>query len=282
VTVTTIAYVLAVAVASGQPAGRGGAATIAPARYQELLLAGRFAEARALLHEVVRRDAAGRGTREGASTRSAEMAAREARAWGRLAEMDWRQPVDTASVPREREWSRLTAVELLEVGLVSARAAWPGGDPDRLAVAYVASEAIERRPGTESGLFHALVLAAIAAAQEERDVLALALVQARDLDRRLISVGHPLPASFSVPRLAGDLWLQVHRYEDARLAYRDAAQNDSRCARAWLGLARALARLGERAASAESYRAFLDLWQGADVDRPELDEARAALRASSP
>ena len=44
-----------------------------------------------------------------------------------------------------------------------------------------------------------------------------------------------------------------------------------------IALARVLDKAGQRDAARAEYRRFLDLWEDADADRPELREARAAL-----
>jgi tetratricopeptide (TPR) repeat protein len=50
-------------------------------------------------------------------------------------------------------------------------------------------------------------------------------------------------------------------------------------AQAVLGLARLEEKLGDRAAAAEGYRRFLELWKDADPGRPEVAEAKARLAA---
>jgi tetratricopeptide (TPR) repeat protein len=258
--------------ASGAPAG------FDDRQFDELLLAGRFAEAERALSAAPGQPSADTTSDRAAPPLRGDTSRNAARAWMRIAERDWRRraPSRSNTLVGSEEAS---PPELLDAGLAAAHDAWPGGDPDLLTVAHQAADALEARGTTESRLFQAIVLAAIAAAQEERDLLALMLAQAQDLDQVLREAGRPAPASFQVGRLAGDLWLQVDRYADARTAFLAAANREPRDARAWLGLARTEAKLSNADASAEAYRMFLQRWIGADPQAEEIIEARAALGA---
>lgn len=108
-------------------------------------------------------------------------------------------------------------------------------------------------PRSASAYAAAILHAAAAAAQDERDEMTLWLDHARDVAARLTASGHaPLwPLPFDVAE--GELWLGVDDYELAELAYaRALALEDS--AAAWFGLARARDGRGERAAACEAYR----------------------------
>ncbi|MGQ0734541.1 MAG: hypothetical protein ACT4QD_12910 [Acidobacteriota bacterium] len=96
------------------------------------------------------------------------------------------------------------------------------------------------------------IRAAIAAAQDERDEMALLLAHARDLAERIAARDRRAewPRSFNL--LAGELWLEVDRYEEARLAF-DRAVRGEATPLALVGLARAAARLGRRAAACGAY-----------------------------
>ena len=113
------------------------------------------------------------------------------------------------------------------------------------------------------------IRAAIAAAQDERPEMELLLAHARDLTERLIARGRrPLwPRPFNL--LAGELWLEVDRYEEALAAYERAAGSDGSPI-ALVGLARASARLGNHAAACVAYRKVQDA-------APLRDEARTFL-----
>ena len=90
------------------------------------------------------------------------------------------------------------------------------------------------------------VQAAVAAAQDERAELELLLTHARDLSERLVLRERPArwPRPFNL--LAGELWLEVDRYEDARQAFERALRSDSSRAIAQVGLAESLLGLGQR------------------------------------
>jgi hypothetical protein len=235
----------------------------------DLLLAGRFSAAQA------------RAASAGPTGCAAErMSPRACAAWIRLAATDW-PGARTRDLPAQPA-GRMPpdAVETFERGWLAARAAWPGGDAELLTIAHAAADALEARGGLEAERYQALVLAAAGAAQEERDVLTVALAQAADLEMRLRMASIELPPFFALDRVSGDLWLQVHRFEQARGHYRAAIAREPRDARSWLGLARAAARLDDREEAARAARTFLALWTGADPDRPELQAARELLRAA--
>jgi tetratricopeptide (TPR) repeat protein len=114
------------------------------------------------------------------------------------------------------------------------------------------------------------IRAAIAAAQDERPEMELLLAHARDLTERLAARSRRAlwPRPFNL--LAGELWLEVDRYEDARLAY-ERAVTDRATPLALSGLARALARLDRHAEACQAYGRMRD-----DTG-PLRDEARAYL-----
>jgi hypothetical protein len=114
------------------------------------------------------------------------------------------------------------------------------------------------------------IRAAIAAAQDERPELELLLTHARDLTERLAARGRRAlwPRPFNL--LAGELWFEVDRYEDARLAYQRAI-TDRATPLALSGLARALARLDRHADACQTYRRI------SEDSGPLRDEARAYL-----
>jgi hypothetical protein len=84
--------------------------------------------------------------------------------------------------------------------------------------------------------------AAVAAAQDERPEMELLLTHARDLAERLLSRGRRAEWPLSFNLVAGELWFEVDRYQDALVAYERAVQAGAP-ARALVGLARAQARL---------------------------------------
>jgi hypothetical protein len=88
-----------------------------------------------------------------------------------------------------------------------------------------------------------VLLAAVAAAQSERDQMAIFLAHAKQMESLQIMAGQPGAPTISAHEAAGDLWLRVHRYEEARQAYLDAFKTIGPTPRTLLGLARADARL---------------------------------------
>jgi hypothetical protein len=114
------------------------------------------------------------------------------------------------------------------------------------------------------------IRAAIAAAQDERPEMELLLAHARDLTERLAARSRRAlwPRPFNL--LAGELWLEVDRYEDARVAY-ERAVTDRATPLALSGLARALARLARHPEACQAYGRIRD-----DAG-PLRDEVRAYL-----
>ena len=177
---------------------------------------------------------------------------------------------------------RETAVAYWYVhGLVAARDAYRyGGSPEslelvRLAIAQLASQS-PQTPASEVARF--VLMAASSAAQSERDEMALILEHALDLERQQRSAGLPGAPIVAASEAAGDLWLQVHRFEDARGAYLNALEQVGATRRVMLGLARSASRLGDLAASCEQYRAFVRGWPRSERELPELVEARTFLQ----
>lgn len=203
-----------------------------------------------------------------------EMLARRA-----LEQQHWDEAM---AVPASSVSSNGRVAALFSRGLGAARAAWPGGVGPMAEIARRAAESLDRMAQAEgrqgrAELARVIVLAAIAAAQEERDELQVLLSHATDLDvgadGRDTSGLPPLP--LPVPEIAGDLWLQVDRYEEAIAAYTTATERHPERGRSWLGLARASVKTGAARQATDAYRAFLERWTGADPDLPELAEAHA-------
>ena len=109
-----------------------------------------------------------------------------------------------------------------------------------------------RESALEAEYADTCIRAAIAAAQDERPEMELLLTHARDLAERLQlrdrRANWPLPFNL----VAGDLWFEVDRYDEARAAYERAAQADP-SAIALIGLARTQARLGRVDAACDTY-----------------------------
>ena len=134
-------------------------------------------------------------------------------------------------------------------GLADARAAFEqGAPPESLARVREAIAALgkisQERPGPAE-IARLTLQAAAAAAQSERDEMALYLEQATRMERLQFEARQPGAPVVSAHEVAGDLWLQVFRYEDAVSAYLRAAEYVGMTPRVTEGLARARARLGQ-------------------------------------
>jgi tetratricopeptide (TPR) repeat protein len=187
-----------------------------------------------------------------------------------------------ASSPTMEQWPGdvCPALRLMRwalIGWTSARALAPKGGAVELVgpTKKIVEEDLEALRGFDLALqveyAQTSIRAAIAAAQDERPEMGLLLDHARDLTERLSARGRlalwPLPYNL----LAGELWYEVDRYEEAAEAFERAA-GATGSPRARAGLARAYARLGNRSAACAAYRAI------ADAAPQLLDEAKAFLR----
>ena len=118
----------------------------------------------------------------------------------------------------------------------------------------------------------------VGAAQSEREEMGLFLDHALNLEREARAAGRSGAPIVSASEVAGDLWLQVHRFEDARRAYVAASAQVGSTRRITLGLARTAFRLGELPAACEHYRILVSGWPKSGGEPPELGEARTFLR----
>lgn len=166
-------------------------------------------------------------------------------------------------------------------GYSAARLAWPGAKPDQLADAARLAEPLggtgSARTASVRELMRVLVRAAMAAGQEEHPELELLASHAIDLEERLLRSGQLVLPLAPAHELVGDLFFQANRFDQARRHYRDALMAAPNRARSILGTARASVRLDDREAATAAYRRLLDLWDDADPDLPELNEARRWL-----
>lgn len=163
-------------------------------------------------------------------------------------------------------------------GLQDAREAFRrGGAADTLAPVREAIASLETiakgRPGSAE-IARLMLQAAAAAAQSERDEMRLYLDTAVRMESLQRAAGLPGAPLVTAAETAGDLWLQVHRYDDARQAYADAAERVGSTLRILAGRARAARGLNDAAGACAAYRALQDAW-GARPGLPlEIAEAR--------
>jgi hypothetical protein len=142
-------------------------------------------------------------------------------------------------------------------GLVGARAAYAkGGDEASLAPVRAAIAAVGERAalGEVAEIVGFVLRAAVAAAQSERDEMSVLLAQALQVERGRGARGLGGAPLIAAHELAGDLWLQVHRFDEAAAAYRVARGYAADSPRITAGLARALARQNLVTQACEEYR----------------------------
>ena len=166
-------------------------------------------------------------------------------------------------------------------GLIAARDAYRyGGSAESLEPVKVAIKQLESRSAGSSAAEIARVVlqAASAAAQSEREEMGLLLEHALTLEKQARAAGQPGAPIVSASEVTGDLWLQVHRFEDARRAYVAASAQVGSTRRTTLGLARTASRLGELPAACEHYRLLVSGWPKSGGEPSELGEARTFLR----
>lgn len=178
-----------------------------------------------------------------------------------------------------------TAVAALYVrGLVDAREAFrQGGAPESLTPVRQAIEALERlAQGGPADIARLMLHAAAAAAQSERDEMRLYLESAAQMESVQRAAGQPGAPVVSAAEVAGDLWLQVHRYEEARQAYLEAAQQAGTTPRVLAGLARVAARLNDTASACAGFQKLVDLWGARPAMPAEIVEARMYRQDACP
>lgn len=166
-------------------------------------------------------------------------------------------------------------------GLIAAREAYRfGGSAESLAPVFeaVAILKAESRATSDTAIIAAFVLqAAAAAAQSERDDLSLMIEHAVQLEGNRMSAGLPGLPVVTAHEVAGDLWLQVHRYDDARQAYERARNKVGYTPPVTIGLARVAVRLDAVAAACAQYRRLVESWTTSTENPPEIVEARSFL-----
>jgi hypothetical protein len=166
-------------------------------------------------------------------------------------------------------------------GLIAARDAYRfGGSPESLEPVRLAIAQLESRGADvpAAAIAKVILQAASSAAQSEREEMGLFLTQALDLERKQLSAGLTGAPIVSAHEVAADLWLQVHRFDDARRAYVTAAERVGSTRRVTLGLARTAFRLGELPVACDQYRVLATEWPKAAGAPPELSEAHTFLR----
>ena len=148
----------------------------------------------------------------------------------------------------DREVQRVAAE-----GWVAARALAPkGGALDLLGPVNLRLRALDGLPGLAARYADTAIRAAVSAAQEERDEMAVFLAHARDLSDTMALTGAPAQWPLPIDEMEGELRLEVDQYAEAREAYRRATKLKP-TANAWIGLARASDRLGDLVGACAAY-----------------------------
>ena len=133
-------------------------------------------------------------------------------------------------------------------------------------------------PTASHGAYATAVLrAAAAAAQDERDEMQVWLEHARDLATRLALTGARARWPLPIDLVDGELWSSVDDHERAEASFtRALAERDS--AAGWRGLARARDRRGNREGACAAYRKARDLAGPAQATGVVATEARGYVR----
>ena len=159
-------------------------------------------------------------------------------------------------------------------GWLAARALAPIGAPrDRLGPVNRSLERLDTLIANVSARYaDAAIRAAISAAQEEREEMAVFLEHARALSVQMALTGAPARWPLPIDELEGELWFEVDRFPESRDAYQRAVKIAA-SPRAWLGLARVSIRLDDTAAACAAYKAI----STAAVSESEKTEIAAYL-----
>jgi tetratricopeptide (TPR) repeat protein len=80
--------------------------------------------------------------------------------------------------------------------------------------------------------------------------------------------------------LYGSMLMDMGRHVEARKHFEEALRRTPGRPKAILGLARAAAAMGDAATAKAQYIRLIDMWKGADADRPELEAARRFLQSA--
>jgi tetratricopeptide (TPR) repeat protein len=189
-----------------------------------------------------------------------------------------------ADVLRECETARVAT--LYARGLLWAQDAFRQGGPSEALApvrqAIAALDSISRgRPGS-AAVARLVLQAAAAAAQSELDEMRLYLESAIQMESLQRAAGQPGAPLVSADEIAGDLWLQVHRYEDARRAYSEARERVGVTARVLAGTGQAAQRLGDVTTACAAFRRLLELWGARQASPSQIAEARMIVMECTP
>jgi hypothetical protein len=199
----------------------------------------------------------------------------------RATEFDLAGALDLLTVAAAQGDAYARVAVLYVRGLIAARDAFrEGGETTALAPvqeSIMALGAISMgRPGAAE-IARLVLQAAAAASQSEREEMRLYLESAVQMESLQLAAGQGGAPIVPAAEIAGDLWLQVHRYEDARRAYSEGERRVGLTPRILSGLARTARRLNDTPAACAEYRRLVDGWGSRPAVPVEIAEARAYL-----
>jgi hypothetical protein len=128
-------------------------------------------------------------------------------------------------------------------------------------------------------LLRVTLMAAAAAAQSERSDMALLLEQAVTLEEKMVATSGTSAPGVTAHEVAGDLWLQVHRFDSSRAAYQRASELFGLTPGIALGLARVAVQLHDDVRACDAYRWVVRQWSSTSAPA-EILEARAFVGSS--
>lgn len=192
---------------------------------------------------------------------------------------------DLTSAAAQLEAESVAACEAAQIGIRYARGLMAaqeafrrGGSFESLAPvrqAIAGLDAISKgRPGA-AAVARLVLQAASAAAQSEFDEMRLYLESAIQMESLQRAAGQPGAPLVSAAETAGELWLQLHRYDDARRAYDEARAQTGATARVLAGIGRAAQRLRDTDIACAAFRELLDSWGARPARPPQIAEAQA-------
>jgi tetratricopeptide (TPR) repeat protein len=106
--------------------------------------------------------------------------------------------------------------------------------------------------------------------------------QATTIEDSIAAPSQPPYPVIPAHELFGMLLLHIDRPVEARAQFEEALKRTPGRPKAIYGIARAAERMGDRETATRRYTEFLEVWRGADRDRPELVAARRFLGITSP
>jgi hypothetical protein len=199
---------------------------------------------------------------------------------------------DLAGAAAQLETDSVSGCEPAQIGIRYARGLLAaqesfrqGGSLESLAPVRQAIAGLEviskGRPGS-AAVARLMLQAASAAAQSEVDEMRLYLESAVHMESLQRAAGQPGAPLVSAAETAGELWLQLHRYDDARRAFAEARAQMGGTARVLAGVGRAAQRLRDTDIACAAFRELLEAWGTRPARPSEIAEAQAYVADCAP